>query len=47
MEADYRNLEKEQLISIIWYLEGYIKGENELNYEFVKSKIKEVFFSGI
>lgn len=47
MEFDYRNLEKEQLISIIWYLEGYIKSENELDYEFVKSKIKEVFFNGI
>ena len=45
MELDYRRLEKEQLISIIWYLEGYIKSNDELDYEYTKSKIMEVFFN--
>lgn len=40
---DYRKMEKEQLISIIWYLEGYIKGNGDMDYEYIMSKIKEVF----
>ena len=40
---DYRKMEKEQLISIIWYLEGYIKDHGDMDYEYTMSKINEVF----
>lgn len=46
MEIDYRSLEKEKLISIIWYLEGYIKSSGDMDYEYTKSRIREVFFNG-
>jgi len=43
MKINYSKLPKEKLISIIWYLEGYIKSHGDMDYEYTQGKIKEVF----